>query len=150
MILQKWENKSGAWADLHPFWTWCYLIYTLSSATLQWNVHVIWSDPFSNASSFYVDCVCNHCHWMSQNCRSKMGVRSHLSFFNDAFSFYRGCFSLMTSLTMMVMGPGHLVRAIFHFLLKILLVVSVAQNPLVVSLDYFLLVMSVEYFHLVE
>ena len=62
---------------------------------------------------------------------------------------------------MMVVDPGHLVRALFHFPLKIPLVVSVeifplvmsveyfqeieSQNMLVVSVEYFLLVMSVEY-----
>ena len=76
-----------------------------------------------------------------------MGLTSHLFCVYDNFPYYRVSFSLMTSLTMMVMGPGHLVRAIFYFLLKILLVVSVAQNPLVVSVNYFPLVVSVEYFH---
>ena len=56
---------------------------------------------------------------------------------------------LMTSLTMMVLGLGHLVRALFHFPLKILLVVSVEYFTLVVSVEYFLLVMSAEYFPLV-
>ena len=42
---------------------------------------------------------------------------------------------------MMVLGPGHLVHALFHFPLKILLVVSV---------EYFLLVVSVEYFQLIK
>ena len=46
VILQMWENKSGAGADPHPFWTWWYFIYTLSSSTLPLNVHIIWSDPF--------------------------------------------------------------------------------------------------------
>ena len=49
---------------------------------------------------------------------------------------------------MMVMGPGHLVRALFHSPLKILLVMWVAENLLVVSGDYFLLVVSVDYFML--
>ena len=48
--------------------------------------------------------------------------------------------SLMTSLTIVVLGPGYLVRAIFHFL----------KNPLVVSVDYFHLVEWMEYFDLVE
>ena len=34
--------------------------------------------------------------------------------------------SLVTSLTMMGLGPGHLVRALFHFALSIRLVMSVA------------------------
>ena len=86
---------------------------------------------------------------MSQNCRLKMGLTSHISFFNDAFSFYRvssysmtilTMISSMTSLKMMVLGPVYLVRALFHFL----------KNPVVVSVDYFHLVESLEYFHLVQ
>ena len=57
--------------------------------------------------------------------------------------------SSMTSLTTMVLGPGYLVRAIFHFL-KIPLVVSVEYFNLVESLEYFNLVKSLEYFNLVE
>ena len=79
-----------------------------------------------------------------------MGLTSHLSCVFDVFSSYRVSFSLMTSLTMMVLGPGHLVRALFHFPLKILLVVSVAQNPLVMSVDHFDLVESLKYLDLVE
>ena len=51
--------------------------------------------------------------------------------------------SLMTSLTMMVLGPGHLVCALFN-LLKFPLIVFVecfqlmeSQNPVVVSVEYF-------------
>ena len=47
---------------------------------------------------------------------------------------------LMTSLMMIVLGPGYLVRALFHFL----------KNMLVMSVDYFHFVKSLEYFHLVE
>ena len=79
-----------------------------------------------------------------------MGQTSHLFCVYAAFSSYCASFSLMTSLTMMVLGPGHLVCALFNFLLKIMLVVSVAQNPLVVSVDYFPLVASVEHFQLIE
>ena len=79
-----------------------------------------------------------------------MGLMSHLSCVYDTFSSYRVSFSSMTILTMMVLGPGHLVRALFHFSLKILLVMSVAKNQLVVSVDYFPLVVSVEYFQLTE
>ena len=50
---------------------------------------------------------------------------------------------------MMVLGPGYLVRARFHFL-KILLVVSLDYFHLVESLEYFHLVESLEYFHLAE
>ena len=41
---------------------------------------------------------------------------------------------------MMVLSPGYLVHALFHFL----------EIPLVVSVDYFHLFESLEYFHLVE
>ena len=53
-----------------------------------------------------------------------MGMPSHLSYAYDTFSSYRVSFSLisimtkmslMTSLTMMVLGPGYLVRALFLF-----------------------------------
>ena len=53
------------------------------------------------------------------------------------------------SLTMMVLGPGHLVCALFHFPLKTPFVLSVSQIPLVVSVDYLSLVVLVEYFQLV-
>ena len=55
----------------------------------------------------------------------------------------------MTSLTMIVMGLGFLVLALFHFL-KIPLVVSVEYFHLVESLEYFHLVESLEYFDLVD
>ena len=57
--------------------------------------------------------------------------------------------SSMTSMTMMVLGPGYLVRALSHFLI-ILLVVPVDNFNLVQSLEYFHLVDSMEYFHLVK
>ena len=66
------------------------------------------------------------------------------------FFFLSRLFSLMKILQMMVMGPGHLVRALFHFPLKNLLVVTVEYFPLVVSVEYFPLFMSVEYLKLVE
>ena len=118
-----WENKSGAGADPDPFWTcWsstCWSSnYTLLSATLPLNVRILLSDPFSDGSSFYIACVCNHCHRTNQNCRSMMGPTSHLSCVCDAFSSYCVSFSLMTSLTMMVLGPSHLVRALIIFLWK--------------------------------
>ena len=99
----------------------------LSSATLPLNVQIIWSYSLSNGTSFYVSCVCNHCHRTNQNCRSMMGLTSHLSCFYNAFSSYRVYFSSMTSLTMIVIGTGQLVRAIFLFPLNIPLVVWVAQ-----------------------
>ena len=112
-------------------------------------MRIIWSDTFSDDSSLNVACVCNNCHYTSLNRWSKMGLMSHLSCDYDAFSFYRVYFSLMrslrmislmTSLTMMVLGLGYLVRALFHFL----------KIPLVVSLDYFYLVESLEYLHLFQ
>ena len=66
-----------------------------------------------------------------------MGLTSHLSCVYDAFSSYHIYFSSMMSLTMMVLSWGHLVGALFHSTLKILLRVSVAQNPLVASVEYF-------------
>ena len=65
-----------------------------------------------------------------------MGLKSHISCLSDTFSSYHVYFSLMMIMTIMVLGPGHMVRDLFHFLLKILLVVSV---------EYFLLVVLVEY-----
>ena len=43
---------------------------------------------FSDVSSFSIACVCNHCHWTSQNRRSMMGLTSHISCVYDAFSSY--------------------------------------------------------------
>ena len=122
--------------DPHPCWTRWSFIYTLLSATFPSNLHIIWLDPFSDWSYFYVACVCNHRHWTNQNRRSMMRLMSHLSCDYEIFSSFWLSFSLMTSLTMMVMGLVHLVRALFYVLLKI---------PLVMSVEYFLLVVSVEY-----
>ena len=107
---------------------------------------------FSNGSSFCVAFVCKHCRRKNQNRRSKMGLTSRLSYAYDAFSSYRVSFSLilsltkmylMTSLTMMVLGPVYLVCALFYSF-KFPLVVSVEcfqlmepQNPVVVSVEYF-------------
>ena len=81
-----------------------------------------------------------------------MGMTSHLSDAYDAFSSYLVSsslililmkFSLMTSLTMMVMGPGSPpVRAFLHVLKYPLIVlvdchVMESQNPFVVSLEYY-------------
>ena len=74
-----------------------------------------------------------------------MGLTSHILCIYDAFSSYHVSFSSMTSLTTMVLGPGHLVRAIFHFPLKIPLVMSVEYFSLVVPVEYFPLVVSAEY-----
>ena len=122
----------------------------MSSETLPLNVRIILSDPFSGCSSFYVACIYNLSDWTSQNRCSMMGLASHISCVYDTFSSYHISFSSMTSLTMMVMGTGNLVHALFRFPLTVLLVVSVAQNPLVVSVEYFQLVVSVGYFQLIE
>ena len=78
----------------------------------------------------------------NQSCRSVMGLTSRLSCVSNAFSSYCVSFSLITSLTMMVMGLVHLVRALFHFPLKIPLIVSVEYFPLVVPVEYFPFVVS--------
>ena len=105
-------------------------------------------DPLSNRFPSYVACVCNHCSWMNQNRRLMMDLMSHLSCVYNAFSSYRVYFSLITSLTMMGLGPGNMVRTLFHFPLKNPLVVSVAQlGKLVESHKYFpKLVESHKYF----
>ena len=71
-----------------------------------------------------------------------MGLTSHLFCVYDALSSYCVYFSLMMSLTMMGLGLGHLVHALFHFPLKILFVVSVAQILSVVSMAQIMLVVS--------
>ena len=74
-----------------------------------------------------------------------MGLTSHLSDAYDAFSSSCFSFSLLlilmkmslTNQTMKVLGPGlSPVHALSYFSLKIPLVVGVAQNPLVVSVEY--------------
>ena len=97
----------------------------LLSAIFPSKLRLVLSDPFSNDSSFCVVCVCKYCHWKNQNRRSKMGLTSHLSDDYNTSSFY--CvssslilslikMSLMTSVMMMVLGPGSpLVRAFLHF-----------------------------------
>ena len=87
VVILMWENKSGAVADTHPFWTWWSLIYTLYSATFPSNVCIIGADHFPDLFSSNVVCVCNHCFWTNQNCRSMMGLTSHLSCFYNAFLF---------------------------------------------------------------
>ena len=82
---------------------------------------------------FCVPCVCNHCHWTSQNHRAMMGLMSLISCFYDVFSSYRFLFSLMTSLTMMVLGQGYLVRALFLFLWNSVGCVSVSKFVVRVS-----------------
>ena len=82
---------------------------------------------FSGHVSSYVACVCNHCCWTNQNRRSMIVLRSHISCGYEAFYSYRISFSLITSLKMMGLGPGHLVQYLFRFSLEITLVVSLAQ-----------------------
>ena len=90
----------------------------MSSATFPLNVRIILSDPFPDLFSFDVACVCNHCRHMYQNCHSTMSLTSRLSCVYDDFTSYH-VFSLMKSLMMIVLGLGHLVRALFHFPPKI-------------------------------
>ena len=85
VILLMWENKSGAGADPHPFWTWWFLIYMLSSATLPLNVRIIQLDPFSDGYSFYVACVCNHYFQKNQNRCSMMDLTCHFLIFPTLF-----------------------------------------------------------------
>ena len=56
----------------------------LLSATLQLNVRIILSDPFSDLSSFYVACVCNHCCRTNQN-RLTMSLTHPVSYFQRFF-----------------------------------------------------------------
>ena len=83
-----WVNISGAGADPHPFWILWSLSYTLSSGTLPLNVRIIWSDLFSDCSSFYVVYICNNYRRMNQNRRLMMGLTNHLSCISVAFSSY--------------------------------------------------------------
>ena len=89
-------------------------------------MRIILLDPFFNRFSSYVVFACNHCHWKNQNFRSMMDLTSHLSYISDTFYSYRVSFSLMTSLTIMGLDPGHLVRARFYSALIVTLVVLVA------------------------
>ena len=95
-------------------------------------------DPLSDRFPSYVACVYNHCIWMNHNRHLMMGLMSHLSCVYNVFSSYRVYFSLITSLTMMILGPGNMVRTLFHFPMKNPLAVSVAQlGKLVESHKYF-------------
>ena len=106
---------------------------------------------FSNGSSSYIVCVCNHYCRTNQN-HSTVILMSPVSCVSKAFSSYHvflfiyynwyhliNQFRSMMSLTMMGLTPGPLVRALFLFalinpsvVLTIPLVVLV--NPLVVFL----------------
>ena len=57
-----------------------------------------------------------------------MGLPSHLYCIYNNFSSYSVSFSSMSSLKMIGMGPVHLVYPLFHFVLAIMLVVSVAED----------------------
>ena len=83
-----------------------------------------------------------------------MGLMSHLSDAYDAFSsscfYFSSLLSLMKmslkNLKMKVLGLGSPpVHALFHFSLKILLVMCVSQVKLVVRVSQYPLVVSVEY-----
>ena len=97
----------------------------LLSASLPLKLRIIWLDSFSGVSSFCIICVCNHWRRKNQNRCSKIGLMSHLSDAYDAFSSYWVSSSLilslmkmylMTSLTMMVLGPDSPpVCAFLHF-----------------------------------
>ena len=78
-----------------------------------------------------------------------MRMMSCLSCVSDTFSSYRVSFSLMTILTMMVLVPGHLVRALFHFPLKSCWSCQFNIVRWLCQFNIFLLVLSVEYFLLV-
>ena len=95
VILQMWENKSGAGVDPHLVWTWLFFIYMPSSETFPLNVRIILSDHFSDCSSSYVVCICNHYRRKNQNRLLIMGLTSHISCISDAFSSYRVSFSLI-------------------------------------------------------
>ena len=136
VILQIWENKSGAGADLHPFRTVWSLIYTLSPAALPLNVRIIWSDLFQNFLIFAlfasVITIIGRIRIVAR--RWVWQVIFPMLFFLIAFFSLISSLtkiSLMTSLTMMVMGPGlsenlvYLVCALFYFL----------KFPLIVFVD---------------
>ena len=57
-----------------------------------------------------------------------MVLTCHISCISNNFSSYCVSFSLMMSLTVMVLGPGHPVCVHFYFPLEIELVVSVAED----------------------
>ena len=89
-------------------------------------------DYFSDISSFCIASICNYWHGKNQSRRSKTSLTSHLSDAYNNFSYSCFSFSLLlspmkisqTDMKMKVLGPGsHPVHAIFHFSLKILLVV---------------------------
>ena len=91
VIIQTWGIKSSARADPHQFWTWWSLIYTLFSTTFPFNVRIIWLDPFSDGSSFYVTCVHSHCYRKNQN-RLTMSLRRPVFCVSNSFSSYRFSF----------------------------------------------------------
>ena len=110
-------------------------------------VHIILWEPSSYGSSFYFAYICSNCRQTNQN-HSTMSLTSTVSYLSNTFSLYCVYFCLiyciwyhsmnqissMTSLTMMGLTPGPLVRALFHFALLNLLVVL--ENLLVVSVTW--------------
>ena len=122
-------------------------LYAVVSNFSVKNVHNL-LDPLSDCFPSYVACVCNHCSWMNQNRLVMISLKSHHPCVYEKNYYYRFSFSLTTSLTMMGLGPGNMVRTLFHFPLKNPLVVSVAQlGKLVESHKYFPnLVKSQKYF----
>ena len=83
--------------DPYPVWTWWYLVYMLSSVTFPLNVRIIWSDPFSDGSSFYIACVCSHCRWKNQN-HLAMSLTSPVSSVSDIFFLIVFLFILFTGI----------------------------------------------------
>ena len=87
----------------------------LLSAIFPLKLRIVLSNPFPAVSYFCVACVCNHCHQKNLSRILKMCLTSHFSDAYEAFTSF--CFSfslllslvkmsLMTSLTMKVLGPG--------------------------------------------
>ena len=127
-------------------------------------MRIIWLDPFSDGSSFYVACVYIHCHPTNQNRRLMMGLTIHFSCVSNTFSpqrifFYdesgndgsRSGSSGTCSFSLSSENSVDHISGIFP------LVVSVeyfqlieSQNPLFVLVEYFPLVVSVENFLIIE
>ena len=86
------------------------MIFDLYAVVSHFVVKVAYNliGSFSQCLSFCVVCVCNNCHRTNQNCRSRMGMTSHLFDAYDTFSSY-WCF------------PFHLFiidNNIFHFIVS--------------------------------
>ena len=59
----------------------------LLSATFTFNVRIILSDPFTDCSTPYVACVCNHYCRTNQSRRSRMVLTSRISCVSNIVSF---------------------------------------------------------------